>query len=77
MYALQAAGQISESNPDDMLYLLVGVALGVWDKAFQNCATLDKSVIATAAFFFLVPIFRSGKFVFFLRLLFRIRLRYG
>ena len=70
MYAFQTAGKISKSYLDDVLNLFVSVALGVWDKALKNCATLDKSVIAATAFFFLVPIFHSGKFVFFLRFLF-------
>ena len=52
-----------------MLYLLIGVALGVWDKALQNCATLDKAVIAATAFFFFVTIFQNGKFVFILHFL--------
>lgn len=37
-----------------MLYLLVGVALGVWNKTLQNCSTLDKAVIAATALFFFI-----------------------
>ena len=54
-----------------MFYLLVAVALGVGNKALQNCATLAKAVITATAFLFFVTIFYSGKFVFFLRFLFR------
>ena len=32
-----------------MFYLLVAVALGVGNKALQNCATLDKAVITVKA----------------------------
>ena len=71
MYALQATGQISESYLDDVLYLLVGVALSVWNKALQNCTTLNKAVVAATAFLLLVPIFQSIKLMLVLHFLFR------
>lgn len=43
MYVLQAAGKISESYLNDVFYLLIGIALCICNKTFQNCISVQTS----------------------------------